>query len=523
MKFCVACGEATIIGSAEIDALPDPWAEAARVMLGANGAGRWAAFLDWAKARPDGAQLIESVYAVDPDADPHAVSEAAEPQPDAPACPELPEYARLTTEPAAGWVDDYSLYAEALSPMTPRLFHESAALWLASVAIARRIVLKMPYGDVYPNLFILWIALTTLYRKTTALDVARGLARNTFPFLMAAQDTTPEAFLSDLAGKEPTGWERMTAEEQAAWNAERNYAAERGWVIDEMSGMLAGAGKDYNAGLLEALLRFYDCDSKYVRSTRGQGRVTVKNSYLCLLGASTPEVLSEHINAARLWAMGFWPRFALLTPDEGRPEWIEPRGADDPRDLADQLMRLFNRLPAATWPTPPQAITATLGAGVFDAWTKFNKALSFDLLNDDLDGRLRGTYGRLPTQALKVAMILAALDWPPHAPAPRIELPHLARAIAIVESWRASAHRVIVNATASEFSQLTKRILRQLAKHDPGGATVRDLCRAMVDKRPAEIESALAELVTAGLAEEVETKPGKQGGRPTKRYRPARG
>ena len=43
--------------------------------------------------------------------------------------------------------------------MTPRLFHEGAALYLVGVAIARRVVLHMSYGPVYPNLFVLWLAL----------------------------------------------------------------------------------------------------------------------------------------------------------------------------------------------------------------------------------------------------------------------------------------------------------------------------------------------------------------------------
>lgn len=113
-----------------------------------------------------------------------------------PAAPPLPAGAGQV-------VDRYVAYAETISPMTPRLFHESAALWLGAVAIARRMVLSTLFGPLFPNVFILWLAPTTLFRKSTALDVAHRLARQVFPHLMAAQDTTPEAFLSDLAGAAP--------------------------------------------------------------------------------------------------------------------------------------------------------------------------------------------------------------------------------------------------------------------------------------------------------------------------------
>lgn len=433
------------------------------------------------------------------------------------AYPPLPEWACVDTEPALGWVDEYMGYADAISPMTPRIFHESAGLWLYAVGIARRIKLTMPYDTVYPNLFVAWDAQTTLHRKTTGLNTARTMARTVFPHLLAPQESTPEALLADMAGKEPSGWEGMTAHDQAEWQEGRNHAAQRGLFSDEMSGLMAGAGRDYNIGQLEALMRFYDCDPTFTRLTRGQGRVTVRNAYLCFLGASTPGALATHLNSERLWGMGWWPRFAMLTPEDDRPEWREPIGADTPHALIEKLAAMTKRLPVAQWPDPPTAITATLGTGAFDAWRNYNRALSYDLITPDLDQRLAGTYGRLPTLMLKVAIILAAMDWPKHAPAPKIELTHIARAIKIAESWRASVHRVVAQARENDFSQLTKRIMRQLGLHQRDGMSSRDLCRSMADKRSNEIRDALDELLNLGMVVESDDRPGKIG-RPSKRF-----
>ena len=60
------------------------------------------------------------------------------------------------------WLDDYIDDASSKSPMTPKLFHESAGLTLGSAAIARRLVVELPFGPIYPNLFVVWIAQTTL-------------------------------------------------------------------------------------------------------------------------------------------------------------------------------------------------------------------------------------------------------------------------------------------------------------------------------------------------------------------------
>ena len=443
-----------------------------------------------------------------------------------PDVPELPESAQIDPGPGAfagRWVDVYADHADAISPMTPRAFHESAALWLGSVAIGRRLKLSMAFGDVYPNLFIVWLAVTTLYRKSTALDVARKAARAVFPHLMAAQDTTPEAFLSDLAGREPAQLDAMTDEDRESWQNGRHFAAQKGWLLDEMSGLMAASGRDYNAGLVESLLRFYDCDPYYVRSTRGQGRVVVRNSYLSMLSASTPAAMSTHLVAERLWSMGWWPRFAVLTPPADRPAWREAREHDEPAELCKGLERLYKRLPEASWPDPPRALTMTLGADVFDTWRRYSKALSYDLLTDELDTRLHGTYGRLPTHALKVAMILAALDWPKDTNAPRIELAHLARAVTICEEWRASAHRALALVTTTEYEKLRLQILKQVSKREPEGVSMRDLGRSMRSVEPGELREAIAQMIELGDLEANETRPGPKGGRKTIRYSLARG
>jgi hypothetical protein len=434
------------------------------------------------------------------------------------AVPALPEWAKMPPNLAkqvGAWLDLYTDYGRSVSPMTPRTFHESAGLWLASVAIARRLVLRMPYDDIYPNLFIVWLAETTLYRKSTALNIGRKLAREVLAHLMAPQDTTPEALLSDMAGYQPQNLGALPLAEQQEWEKSRDFSAQRGLVYDEMSGLMAGAGKDYNAGLLEAFLRFYDCDSHYDRSSRGQGRVVVKNSYLSILGASTPAAMSFHFKSERLWGLGWWPRFAILTP-EGRPEWEEPRAEPRPSEIAQKLQVLYNRLPTAKYPDFPQPLEVKLGAGVYDAWSKYNRALSHELLTDELNPNLKGTYGRLPTHALKIAMILAALDWSASDPAPKIELPHLARAIEIAETWRASAHRALDLTTANMSSRVKDRITRLLAKYP--NMTERDLVKSLKDIDQNELHLALVEMVEIGDVVEVDAGPGAKGGRPTKRY-----
>ena len=436
--------------------------------------------------------------------------------------PPLPDWARV--DPSIGdgvssFVNDYIDYAKCVAPMTPRIFHESAALLLPAIGIARRLVLPMAFGNIYPNLFIVWIAQSTLFNKTTALDIARSLARDVFPHLLSVQDTTPEALYSDLAGHEPSNYSSFTKQEQENWRHERNFSAQKGLLLDEMSGLMAGAGKDYNAGLIEAFMKFYDCDPLFDRSTKKDGRIVIRDSYLSLLGASTPLGMSHYLNTNRLWANGWWIRFAILTPENRWPEWREAISTTRPAHLVSDLQSLYTKLSEPKYPDPPRALSVTLGTDVNDVWGKYDKALRYDLLKTpNLDNRLFPTYGRLPSTGLKIAMILAAMDWKDE-PAPRIELPHIVGAISIAEDWRASAHRVISITSVNKVHNMQDRIVRIIQKYaQEGGATMRDLTRSMTTETSNDIEDALEKMESEKMIRIDDVKPGKQGGRPTKRY-----
>lgn len=476
-------------------------------------------------------QALLSVDVAAPDRQQIPFLAAKSPGGDADAVPALPpvvlngatpeefraQYEHERGEVAGQALDTCVQYLSAVEPMSHPLFYEAAGLWLASVAIARRLVLRTPYGEVYPNLFILLIATTTVWHKSSVLDLAQRTAQEVYPHLLAPQNSTTEALIADMAGAEPTNFAVMSEGERQEWMAERNFAAQRGLRIDELSGLLAGAGRDYNAGLIEMLLRFYDCEPRYVRSTRTAGRVAIRNACLSLLGASTPAALRQHLAAERLWAMGWWARFALLTPDRERAEWARAEEREFPSELMTTLTDLYGRLPRTEWPSTPDPICVMLGSSVFDDHERYSRAMH-ELIGPALPERLAGVYGRLPGQVLKVAIILAALDWPRNREAPTVERHHWARAVEIVERWRASAHRLVTVTQRSAGDQLADRILSLLPSYGPQGATVREAHRRMSGADTGQIRVALEGLERDGLVARVHVVPSARGGRPTERF-----
>mgnify|MGYP000902701472 CR=1 FL=1 len=467
-----------------------------------------------------------------------AILEDADFQPATVDVLDLPQAARLPDNlgaDVAGWLGDYVAYASEVSERTPAIIHQAAGLYLASVAVARRLVLPMRHADIFPNLYILAVAPTTLYAKTTGLGVMNSLLDDGIPHLQLSNESTPEALLAELAGREPPNLDskEISDAEREIWKQGQRFAAQRGLVLEEASALLAGMRREYMLGMAELLLRLYDCPRLYRRHTRGGGYAMIRHAYMTFCGWTTPARLrTAEIETG--WQDGLFARFALVTPTEA-PQ----RPADDgytksrpqrPPVLLEELTRLANGL----LPTPdefPKPVNAR-AMGIADdaraAWYRYYQATSYDLLTSGQapDARLHGTYGRLSTAALKVAMLLAALDWSRSGGAgdPLVTLGHYAAAQRIAEDWRASAHRLLNTLSAKTEAEEEDRDLRRLLGVMERSAgqwlAVRDVVRCLPSKQytTAVVSSLLRILVEDGRIEAAEHKPEGRG-RPSTRYR----
>lgn len=422
---------------------------------------------------------------------------------------------------AGRWLDLYVDYASQVSPQTPRSFHETAALWLMSVAIARRVYVKMSFADILPNLFVLWVARSTIWSKTTAMNVATRLAEKTFRHLLGPQDMTPEALYADMCGKEPPNIKEFNDTAMAVWKAERDFSAQRGFAWDEISGFLAKSQKEYNAGLIEAFLKFYDC-SDYKGTTKGGGRVWVRNSYVSVLGASTPVMMQQHFQNSQLANNGWWQRFIIVTPEGDKPEYSRNEGyVREPPHLQSWLHNIYARLPMPSYPDVATPVELELSDDVMQVWGQYDKAMRSDLQDDNLSDSMSSTYSRFSTLSIKVATILATMDWGENMPQPVIRVKHMVRAIEFCEQWRRSLHKVMGTSVASVERTIRDRILKQVAKYDEqGGLKVSDLSRLMKDVDYSKLKIAILECVDLGLIEKVETPAKGDGrGRNSVRYR----
>lgn len=458
------------------------------------------------------------------------------PQPTTPMLrPKLPAFADLTPDQVSmaakgrKWLDDYLEWTRQSCALAPEIFHEAMALWLLATVSTRRIKVNIGGQEVYPNLYVLVIAKTSLYRKSTAMGKAKELlkAAGLEPLLLPT-DVTPEALFDELAGVKPANFESLSPEDRREWLLGRAVAAQRSFMKDECSSIFANLKKDYNAGLTELLLEGYQGDGgKLKKLLKSKGLISVKDMCLSFLGATTPVMYSKYITNEES-ENGFIARFAIITP-EGIPVY---ETCDEPPPLPHgvvaQLRRVF--LDVLPWHgsekphaselmsevvTPP-VMSASVAPEALEQLGEYRKALNYDMLiGNDVEDTKAAAYTRLGTMVVKVALLLAVVDT--QSGPVRIQPQHAYAAQLLCEKWRESLYRLDRDVSRAAESG-NEKVMNYLRTTGENGATIRDIMRDCAIKQRSYLEDVLKVLHEDGVIEKYERKPD-GAGRPSIRFR----
>jgi hypothetical protein len=271
-------------------------------------------------------------------------------------------------------------------------------------------------------------------------------------------------------------------------------------------------------------LELYDAPAEIRRDTITHGQTSITNASFSFFGATTPKSMEAHLQSERLWDEGLWSRFALISPDR-EPLYatfqetlyipaalisglqhidrlfIKPRAQvirkDADGSVKQDTIEIYDTQPAAIAQLDPAARTL---------WTAYDKAMRFDIPNQGLDETLYASYTRFPSQALKVAMMLAVMDARPGEDGVIILPKHLARAFCIVEGWRANLHRMWREGMQTQETKTGNRILIKLREAGDAGMTARELAQLVKGANTKEIKEMLEVLKSAAQVEMVDTK-----------------
>ena len=408
-----------------------------------------------------------------------------------------------------GWLQMYLDWAGTTGNQTPMSFHLAAGLWLLSVAVGRRLYGEAPWGiKIYPNLYLMLIASTTYYRKSTAYKLAEQIARTSIPHMLMPTPGSPERFQEALSGQVPANFDKLSRTHQERFTKAQPFAAQRGLLKDEVAGLFSAMNrKDYLSGLKDLLMELYDCPDYSDKDTQA-GLTIVENAALSILGVTTPDGLNGGITYAD-WANGLLIRFALITPEADyteRPALVT--SAAPPYALIDGLRKLHEKLPmpqnSEEGIQPPGKLALKVECWEeVQAYSEGLRRLCNPERENELDERLKGVYGRMHVQAFKLASLFAALDWlDADAEAPTVTSENWQAGKSIAELWLASAHRLLErldhNGDAQREQNLQRRIQEAFNRAGVNGEKLHTVYKNL-HLSAKQARQATEELVKAGI------------------------
>jgi hypothetical protein len=465
-----------------------------------------------------------------------ALSDAVAEVPELPAEAQLPVQLQHQAEAArAIWLERYVEAGRRLSPRTPRALHEAAGLFALMTAVARRAYVQAGAQRLYPSLFLAFVGRSTLYSKTTGLQVLRlTLELAGLEDLLLPASFTPQALLADLGLQVPPAIRDAPPPEREAWLAQHHHGAQRAVIRDELAGLFEDCTKDYNAGLLPLLLKLDGAPERVDPDlTLSRGLVAARRVCVSLIGATTPAALRAHAVKPYHWANGLFGRFALIAPGEPpayafwseaatsvpgpvvqglqqvygafpRPAAAfihanaggsggEPSAAGGARDGQDEGARIVGAVQEG-----PDALPFRVEPDAWGAWRAYDRALFGLAGRARAPERLDATYGRLPSAAIRVALALAAAEWalaggPDGGRAPAVALRHWAAAQEVAERWRRDAHAVLAAALRDEDGDATALAAARLvaALGQAGGRLARREALRRLRCTTAQLDGAL--------------------------------
>lgn len=332
----------------------------------------------------------------------------------------------------SSWLGGYVDYARGLTD-APLMFHVGAGFVAMAGATGSRLSWQGGGGrENWPNIYILLLAPSGLYRKSTSVDLSCSFLNRAAPGTVMDNEFSPEQFIQSLS-EHPSS------------------------VIKEaeFSSLLERMKANYMGGLKQRFTELYDCVPEYSRHTRGESmgpggkRLMILRPALSILAASTTDWLVESITELDLRS-GFLPRFLLWPaymkePEPKRGYW-EERDAGRENALVQQLAAMVHREPA----------TVSFRR-VRDQLSRWNDSITKD--NPEMVEELGGVYSRLGHHVSKLCALLTISE---ENPATRYEVtPDVAERVMALMDWviRSSEQTFSQHLVFSKFERQAQKLL----------------------------------------------------------------
>lgn len=372
------------------------------------------------------------------------------------------------------FVERYIGWAKNLTD-APVQYHQAGAFVALSAILCGNVYLDTSHERIFPNLWFMILAGTTITRKTTAMRLSLNLTLDVDERVELATDATVEGILSGLRDRpgQPSIFHR-----------------------DEFAGLLdAIANKDYMAGFAEQLTKLYDGDN--VKRLLRKETIHVRDPRFIMFAAGIKDKIQALITEEQVMS-GFIPRFIIITADADlknlrltRPPEKET-GQEARELLRNELLDIYNHY---VQPRPlmkdgkvigsmPAESEAVMTHKAWERYNQFEQQMMDSAVKSGLN-YLMPVNVRLTVSTLKAAVLIAASR--KREPQLVVDEQDVIHAIYYAQRWREYASEIVNGIGKSHDERLIDRIISYVSS-SPMGATRAELMRVFrLDVKKADL------------------------------------
>ena len=291
-------------------------------------------------------------------------------------------------------ITSYLRYTSNTEP--PAIFHRWALLTCVAAHLARDIHIQHGHFTIYPNLYTLLIG-SAGSRKSSAINIAKGLLKQSGYSHFSATKTTKEKFFIDMAEHSAMG------EGAAEDFLEQSLFGDRSDDPNSISEMFIVAG-EFNTFFGNNILDFvtdlgelWDYNGRFESKVKNSKSVQIMNPTISILGGNTPTGFSAAF-PIEILGQGFFSRTLMIFGERTRAKitWPEPPCPVHTAELLELLRDIKLHASAAGAMSMSSSAMDILDT-IYKGW------------NDLEDARFESYSNRRFTHLLKICMLTAAM------------------------------------------------------------------------------------------------------------------
>jgi hypothetical protein len=392
--------------------------------------------------------------------------------------------------PKPGFITDFVNTGRGME--SPTLFFVWNSLWLLSTILKREAWLQWYPNKLWPNLYVLLVAPPALCRKSSSMVIANELLRA----LPQCLPSTVEAYAKTsqvITGKTtPEGLLNSLAPDQKVFLSQKNgsqsmITVDKGSQIAlSISELAVFLGKQqYNSGMVTLLTDLFDCKDKDSEITRGNGLKPLKDIYITLFGAITPDGMKSSI-PEEAFGGGFMSRVVIAYQDT--PTKIYPIPKPVPgypvwQDLTFRLAWIAKHAKGEYYLTSE-------AEDYYARWYRAWKASLFSVPDN------QNKDNRIDSLILRVALLMRVQEY---REGNDITLENIQDARKLLEYTSRTGEHALENVGATAYGQSYNTIKRFIIKR--GACTRRELSQYMSSRgiKADEITSVIDQLTVEGV------------------------